>query len=304
LREAEPTQVNLDLYRVFRRVAKSGSISSAARQLYLTQPAVTQAVKRLEEQLGVTLFHRTSRGTRLTPEGSVLFHYVDQAYGFIETGERKLSEMRSMSLGDITIAAGDTLCKHYLVPHLRAFHETYPGVGIHVLNRTTPETIALLRAGKVDVGIVNLPIAPDHTLTVRETLTVHDAFVAGERYKQLCAKPVTPRELATYPLLLLERGGSTRTYLDAFFASQGVELKPEIELGSLDLLERFATIGLGVAAVVREFAEEGLATGHLHEVKLTVEIPPRRVGVVTARDVPLSQAAATFVSLLERDTLS
>lgn len=293
--------VDLDLYRVFREVARAGSISSAARALFLSQPAVSQSVKRLEEQLGVVLFHRTSRGMRLTPEGSTLFRYVDQAYGYISMGERKLDQIKSMSLGDITIAAGDTLCKHYLVPHLRVFHETYPGVGIHVLNRTTPETIELLKAGKVDLGIVNLPVAQDNVLDIRETLTVHDCFVAGGRYKHLCEKPVSPTELARYPLLLLEKGGSTRAYLDAFFARYGVELKPAIELGSVDLLERFASIGLGVAAVVREFAREELESGRLREVRLTAEVPPRRVGVVTVKGLPQSKAVQKLADLLDDD---
>lgn len=291
--------IDFDLYRVFHEVAQAGSISSAARRMYLSQPAVTQSVKRLEEQLNVTLFHRTSRGMRLTPEGATLYRYIDQAYGLIAMGERKLDQMKSLALGEITIAAGDTLCKHYLVPHLRVFHETYPGVRIHVLNRTTPETIALLLAEKVDVGIVNLPIAGDDDLVIRETLTVHDCFVVGGRYKPLSERPISPRELTAYPMLLLEKGGSTRAYLDAFFAAHGVELRPEIELGSVDLLERFASIGLGVAAVVREFAVEQLEGGLLHEVRLTAEIPPRKVGVVTLRGVPLSTAAERFVSLLE-----
>jgi LysR family cyn operon transcriptional activator len=292
-------QVNLDLYRVFHAVAVEGSVSAAARRLYLSQPAVTQSIKRLEEQLGVILFHRTSRGMRLTGEGRTLFDHIDRASSIIAMGERQLEQMKTLSAGEITLAAGDTLCKHYLVPHLSIFHESHPGIRIHVLNRTTPETIELLKMGKVDIGIVNLPVAADAALRIRETLTVHDCFIVGERYRHLSEKPVSPSELATYPLLLLEKGGSTRAYLDAFFASLGVELKAEIELGSVDLLERFASIGLGVAAVVREFAHEQLEAGLLHEVNLTVEVPPRKIGVVTMNGVPLSGAAEKMVALLE-----
>lgn len=290
--------VNLDLYRVFHAVAKAGSISGAAREIYVSQPAVTQSVKRLEDQLGVALFQRTSKGMRLTPEGEMLARYVDSAYGFLEAAERKIAETRALGDGEITIGAGDTLCKHYLVPHLRAFHEAYPRVRIHVTNRMTPETIDLLKGGKVDLGIVNLPVDGDPALVVRETLTVHDCFVAGEKYRSLSAAPVPLRGLAGYPLLLLEKGSSSRRYVDAFFRSKGISLTPEIELGSNDLLAEFAAVGLGVACVVKEFVAPELASGRLYQIELAEEIPARKAGVVTLKDVPLSRAAREFVRLI------
>lgn len=290
--------VNLDLYRVFHAVAKAGSVSGAARELYVSQPAVTQSVKRLEDQLGVALFQRTSRGMALTPEGETLRRYVDSACGFLEAAERKLSETRSLEDGEITIGAGDTLCKHYLVPHLRAFHEAYPKVRIHVTNRMTQETLSLLKAGKVDLGIVNLPLPPDPSLEIVETLTVHDCFVAGEKYRHLAGSPLRLEDLASYPVLLLEKGSNSRRYIDAHFRDKGVRLTPEIELGSNDLLAEFAAVGLGVACVIKEFVEDELASGRLHLLTLAEEIPDRKAGVVTLKDVPLSRAASEFVGLI------
>jgi len=292
---------DLDLYRVFHAVARAGSVSAAARELYVSQPAVTQSVRKLEDQLGVALFQRTPRGMRLTPEGQTLLPYVDSACGFIDAAERKIAETRSLHDGEIAIGAGDTLCKHYLIPHLKVFHEAYPRVRIHVTNRMTPETIALLKAGKVDLGIVNLPIDEDRALVVRETLTVHDCFVAGEKHRELSLAPVSLRDLASCPVLLLEKGSNSRRFIDSFFKEKQVPFTPEIELGSNDLLAEFAAVGLGVACVVREFVGPELASGRLFEVKLVDEIPARKAGVVTLRDVPLSRAAREFVRLLERE---
>ena len=295
--------VNLDLYRVFHAVARAGSVSAAARELYVSQPALTQAIKKLEEQLGVQLFQRTSRGMSLTPEGDTLWKHVDSAYGLITAAEKRLSEVRSLEDGEITVGAGDTLCKYYLVPHLRTFHSLYPKVRIHVTNRTTPETTELLKAGKVDLGIVNLPLSPDAALTVEETLAVHDCFVAGPGFVGLKGSSLSLQELSEYPLLLLEKGSNSRRFLDSFARSHGISLRPEIELGSSDLLVEFAAVGLGVACVVREFVGPELQSGRLFEVKLAEEMPARGAGIVTMKDVPLSRAAAEFVRVLRTSSI-
>ncbi|HHW27101.1 MAG TPA: LysR family transcriptional regulator [Firmicutes bacterium] len=294
--------VNLDLYRVFHYVARLGSISRASEELYVSQPAVSQSIKRLEEQLGVRLLIRTPRGVRLTQEGETLYQHISQAYSLIEAGERRILEVRGMISGEVRIGASDTLCKYYLAPHLEVFHRQFPGVHIHVTNRTTPETIELLRSGKVDIGLINLPIAPDPSLVVRETITVHDCFVTGTRYLEkypgIIERPIPLEELLKHPLLMLETASNTRRYIDRWASSKGVTLNPEVELGSIDLLLEFAGIGLGIAAVVREFAQAELASGRLKEVRLQEPIPPRRIGIVTLKNVGLPVAASRFVDLL------
>ncbi len=290
--------VNLDLYRVFHYVARVGSISGAAEELYVSQPAVSQAIKRLEEQLGVRLLVRSSKGVRLTQEGATLSQHVAQAYSLIEAAERRIVEIRGMTSGEVRIGASDTLCKYYLAPHLEVFHREFPGVRLHVTNRTTPETLGLLRAGKVDVGVINLPITPDPSLNVKETMTVQDCFVGGAKYTDLAKEPIPLEELVRHPLLMLETASNTRRYIDRWASSKGVTLNPEVELGSIDLLLLFAGIGLGIACVVREFAQAELSSGRLREIELVDPIPRRRVGIVTLKDVGLPVAASRFVDLL------
>ncbi len=290
--------VDLDLYRAFHYVARAGTISGAARELFLSQPAVSQAIKRLETQLDVKLLLRTSKGVRLTKEGEILDQHIAQAYSLMESAERKIRDVRSLGAGEIRIGASDTICKHYLIPYLEAFHRTYPKLRIHVTNRTTPETIALLQAGKVDLGVINLPVEAGPELVMRETLVVHDCFVAGGRYRDLGRQPMSLKDLSEHPILMLETASNTRRYVDRWALGMGVRLEPEIELGSIDLLVEFACVGLGVACVVREFVEQEIKTGRLCEVRLTEPIPQRNIGVVTLKGVGLSVAAATFAGNL------
>lgn len=286
----------LDGYRVFLAIAKTGSFSRAAEALFITQPAVSHSMKQLEEKLGGPLFFRTSRGVKLTVEGEVLLRYVDQAFSLLTEAERKLTEMHRMLGGVVHIGANDTLCKHILLPYLELFHKQYPEVKLHITNRTSRETIQLLKEGKIDFGVINLP-AEDPQLSIRPWKPLHDIFIGGTNFGQLRDRSLSAAELATYPIIMLERDSSMRSYIDRYFHSQQVRLVPEFELGSMDLLIQFAKTGLGISCVTEQFVMDELSSGELFAVKLEPDIPPRHIGIVTLKDVPLSLAAKTMLDL-------
>lgn len=289
--------VNMEWYRVFYWTAKTGSLSRAAEQLYITQPAVTHTIKQLEAKLGGQLFFRMAKGVKLTTEGEVLFRYIEQAYSFIETGEKMLAEMHNLQSGEISIGASDTLCRHYLMPYLEQFHTEYPEIRIRVTNRTTPETIQLLKEGKIDFGIVHMP-ASDSQLDFRLSVPLQDILVGGPAYSSLGDAAIELEDISKYPLLLLEKGAGTREFLDEYAAAHGTKLTPELELGSMDLLAKFARSGFGLAFLVRSYAADELASGELVEIPLIPPIPARSIGIATLRGVPQSAASKRFLELL------
>lgn len=291
---------NLEWYRAFYVTARLGSLSRAAEELYITQPAISYIIKQLEGRLDARLFFRTARGVKLTAEGEALYQYIEQALHFVDSGEKQLEMIKSLGVGEVAIGASDMLCKHFLLPYLEVFHQQYPDIKIKVTNRTSLESIELLKQGKVDFAVVHLPLEEQKHLTIRESRSLQDCFVVGEKYRSLADNgPVKLEQLLNYPVLLLEHGSNTRRYVDRFAASQGVELVPEIELGSLDLLVQFARIGLGAAYVVRDFIAPELQSGMLFEVSLHDPIPPRKIGIVTLTNVPLSAAGRHFVRMLQ-----
>lgn len=294
---------DLELYRVFCTVARCGSLSHAARELYISQPAVSQAMRRLEDSLGCSLFTRTSRGITLTSEGRMLFSYADKAVSLVTTAEDKLNRMRMLQSGSLMIGASDTLCQYFLLPYLERFHAEYPEIQLQVTNRTTPETVELLKIGKVDIALINLPLEDD-ALQVRECLSVHDVFVAAERFQHFKGQKITIETLSREPLVLLEQASNSRKYLDAFASQQGIMLHPEIELGAHSLLVEFARIGLGIACVTSEFARGPLATGELFEIELDPPMPHRAIGVVWLDGVPLSAAALRFIQILLDESIT
>lgn len=292
---------DLELYRVFCTVARCGSLSHAARELYISQPAVSQAMRRLEDNLSCSLFTRTSRGITLTSEGRMLFSYADKAVSLVAAAEDKLNRMRTLQSGGLMIGASDTLCQYFLLPYLEHFHKEYPEIQLQVINRTTPETVSLLKIGKVDIALVNLPVE-DESLCVRECLSVHDVFVAANRFGNLRNKSVSLEELSHQPLVLLEQASNSRKYLDSFAAQQGITLHPEIELGAHSLLVEFARIGLGIACVTSEFAKDHLATGELFEIELDPPMPHRAIGLISLKGVPLPAAAQRFIQIVMEDS--
>ena len=259
----------LENYRVFCKVAQHKSFSGAAQELFLSQPAVSQSVRQLEEQLRMQLFVRSSKKVELTPQGSILYEYASSALG--------------------------------LLPALERFHQLYPKVHLSIFNRTSASSLELLHAGRIDAAFVNLPIEDDR-ITVHWESPVQDIFVAGQKFAELKDKPLTARQLARLPLIMLEHKANSRVYVQRFFLRQGVELQPEIELASYELMGELARINLGVSCMVRQFCRQELQSGKLFELSLTEPVPPRSIGMVSLKGVSLPPSVSRFVELMNETT--
>jgi DNA-binding transcriptional LysR family regulator len=290
--------MNLELYKSFYYVAKSGSISKASQQLYITQPSLSRSIKLLEEALGCSLFFRTSKGVELTQEGTILFQYIEQVFGFISSAEKRISEVKNLLTGDIKIGVSDTLCKYYLIPYLKLFNTNYPSVKVHVTCPTTPDIVKLLKAGKIDFGIVNMPLH-DELLVFKDIMEIQDCFVVGEKYKHLSFQMQHISEISKYPLLLLEKSSNTRKYIDRYFEQNSITVTPDFELGNIDLLLHFAKYDFGIACVIENFAEDILNAGRIHKINLIEKIPPRSISIAWLKNVPLSAAAKELIKHLE-----
>ncbi|MFC0216732.1 LysR family transcriptional regulator [Paenibacillus chartarius] len=289
--------INYELYKVFYWAAKTGSLTQAAKVLYLTQPSVSHSIKQLEDRFGITLFYRNAKGVELTQEGAVLYSYIEQSQMLLSLAEQKMTAMKNLDSGELRIGGSDSLFKHYLLPYLERFHRDYPGIKLHLKHGTTPEIIAFLKEGTIDMGVVRMPIV-DAQLEVKESIQLQDCFVAGTRYAELKGSVLSLEMLLRHPIILFSRNSRARMGITELFQSYGYTIKPEIEVGSVDLLIEFARNGLGISYVTREFVSKELEEGSLFEIQLDVQLPPSRVGIMTMRSVPLSISAKTFMELM------
>lgn len=290
--------INFELYKIFYHTAHLESFSDAAKKLFITQSAVSQAIKNLEEKLGSPLFCRKSRSIKLTQEGEILFKHIEQAYNFIKTAENKILEIQSLDQGEIRVGASDTVCKYQLIPYIEQFYREFPKIKINVVNRTSKQILETLKNGLIDFGIVTLPVN-EKNINVLPFTFVQDIFVACSKFSELKDSKISLRRLSEYPLLMLPQTSATRHVFDEFLINKGIILSPEIELESIDLLVEFAKIGLGIAYVQKESAENQIAKGELFEVQISDFLPHRELGIVMMKNVPLSHASTEFIKMLQ-----
>lgn len=288
-------KTKLDYYKIFYETARHSSFSTAARNLYVSQSAISQCISQLEQDLDTQLFVRTRRGVSLTKEGMLLFRKVESAIQAIEQGETLLARLHHLDSGSLIIAAGDTITRHYLLPYLEKFHALYPGIRIEMTNSYSSRLLQFVKEGKAELAFVNLP-ADDDELSIEPCFKIHDIFVCGPDDRT--NKSYSWQEVADMPLILLEQNSSSRRYIDKQFKSQHITLNPQIELAVHDLLIQFASIHLGTSCVIKEFSKDALEKGFIKELPINPPLPERYIGYAYLKHNPLSLPAQAFLNLI------
>lgn len=286
--------INYELYKVFYHVAVSLSFSEASRQLFISQSAVSQSIKVLEKKLNQSLFIRSTKRVQLTPEGEILLRHIEPAIHLIRRGEDQMLETKALNGGQLRIGASDTICRYFLVPYLKRFHQDFPGIHIRVSNQTSIGCVELLENGQVDLIFTNYPNSRlgghSQLLKVRN---FQDIFIANRNYFRLENHPLSFRDLLNFPILMLTRKSTTSEFLHNLFQQHQLDLVPEIELSSNDLLLDLASIGLGIA-FVPDYCLPGTSSD-LFPLKLTEELPGRQIVIAYNDQLPLSPAARQFI---------
>lgn len=286
--------INYELYKVFYFVAISLSFSEASKQLYISQSAVSQSIKVLEKKLNQSLFIRSTKRVQLTPEGEILLRHIEPAMNLIKRGEAQILEANSLGGGQLRIGASDTICRYFLVPYLNKFHKEYPNVHIKVTNQTSIKCVDLLESGQVDLIVTNYPNSKlNNTNQIKVIKDFNDVFIASKKFFNLDNKKLTLNELQKNPILMLDRNSTTSEFVHHIFQQHQLDLVPEIELSSNDLLIDLAKIGLGIAFIPDYCVP--VDSDDLYVVDLEEEFPKRQIVVVYNQHLPISQAAEKFI---------
>lgn len=291
-------QAKLDHYKVFKAVADTGNISATAKSLYISQSAVSQSIKILEDSLGVRLFSRSKAGVSLTKDGETMYEYISAALSMIDSGEKKLGESRELKSGELVIGASNTLTDGYLLPYLKEYHHLYPGVKVKILNGTSKRVMNYLDTGVIDIGFATTNEKPESYESYL-CFRTHTAFVASPDYPIDFRRKYTLEEVSKMPLILLEKEAGSRRFLEDQFLKESLRLTPEIELASYELLISLATIGLGVAVITKELSLNALEKGIVKELKLSCDFPTRAVSMLTLKEAAPSMAASKFMELIK-----
>lgn len=289
--------INYELYKVFYYVASSLSFSEASKKLFISQSAVSQSIKTLEKKLNQSLFVRSTKKVQLTPAGKILLKHIEPAMNLIQRGENQLLDATTLGLGQLHIGASDTICRYFLVPYLKQFHKNFPNVPIKVTNATSLNCVELLEQGKVDLIISNAPNPRLNPSYIKKTVcSFKDVFIANPAYFNLKQQEIPFEELKQYPILMLERKSTTSEFLHNLFLQHQLELVPEIELSSNDLLIDLARIGLGIAFIPDYCLNRD--SQDLYVLKTKEEMPARQMVAAVNTSLPISASTEEFLKLL------
>ena len=287
---------NLSSYRIFYTVAKTGNISKAAKEIYISQPAISKSIQKLEESVGCKLFSRSSRGVVLTDEGKLLYEHVSEAFETLTMGEEKLKRSIELGVGHLKIGVSSTLCKYLLLPYLKEFIRQNPHISISISCQSTNDTLKLLEDNKIDIGLIGKPenLKNIHFDFLEE---IEDIFVAAKDYlRNLKARGIQKDHiLQSSTLMLLDKNNMTRQYIDDYLQENQIIIKDSIDISDMDLLIDFARIGVGVACVIKNFVREDLENGTLVEIPLGFPIHKREVGFAYKTTTKPSKSLAEFI---------
>ncbi len=289
--------INYELYKVFYYVASSLSFSEASKKLFISQSAVSQSIKTLEKKLDQPLFVRSTKKVQLTSAGKILLKHIEPAMNLIQRGENQLLDATTLGLGQLHIGASDTICRYFLVPYLKQFHKMFPNVPIKVTNASSMNCVDLLEHGKVDLIISNYPNPRLNSSYVKKTVnTFKDVFIANPAYFNLKQQEIPFEELKQYPILMLDRRSTTSEFLHNLFLQHQLELIPEVEISSNDLLIDLARIGLGIAFIPDYCLSRG--SQDLYILKTKEQMPTRQMIAAVNTSLPISASTEEFLKLL------
>lgn len=288
--------VDLELYRVFYTVAKHNHMTKASEELHISQPAISQSIKKLEDQLGGTLFLRSNKGMELTEEGKMFYEYVKGALELINNAENEFTSFKGLSKGEVKIGCSTTLTKLVLIDALKDFHLDYPNININITNDLTSNLINDLKLGKLDFVIFNESNIKETNLNLEKIKELKQGFIYNPEFYDDNVN--TFEDLNNVPLILQKEKSNSRKLLDYIALQNNVKLVPKMEVVSQELITEFTNIGLGIGFAIIDLAKRNFK--NLKELNINKKIPNINIYLATNKSVSLTFASKMFIKYLKK----
>lgn len=288
--------VDLELYRVFYAVAKHKHMTKASEELHISQPAISQSIKKLEDQLGGTLFLRSNKGMGLTEEGKMFYEYVKGALELINNAENEFTSFKDLSKGEIKIGCSTTLTKLVLMNALKDFHLDYPNININITNDLTSNLINDLKLGKLDFVIFNGSNIKETNLNLEKIKELKQGFIYNPEFYDDNVNNF--EDLNKFPLILQKEESNSRKLLDYVALQNNVKLIPKMEVVSQELITEFTNIGLGIGFAIIDLAKRNYK--NIKELNINKKIPNINIYLATNKSVSLTFASKMFIKYLKK----
>ena len=292
--------INLELYKTFYYVAKNESITRAASELLISQPAISKAIKTLEEQLNTPLFIRKRDGVKLTEAGETIYNKIKGAMELIDSAEEDIKSLTNLDSGSINIGASKTIIHEYLMPYIKKFHKDYPNINIRIFTDKTSDLIKKAKMGLVDVIFTNMPYDFPYEFECIKVMDLHDCLVANKDYDYLKGKKITKKELENLPLLVLTKGAITRMRLDDYCIENNITIHPEMEFGSNSLIKEFTMAGFGIGMLTKEHVKKELESSELFELDIELPLKEKYLAMVLDSSRENNIIIKTFTNFIKK----
>jgi len=288
--------LDLNLIKTFLTVYECKSILLASKKLFISQPAITKSIKKLESFLGCELFVRTPKGVVPTTEGEMFNHACYNSVKLLDEGIKKISSYSSLEEGYLNIGSSSTIIRKLLLPFIEKFTKKYPKIKLSITDANSEKIQTYLKNGRIDVGILNLPIAED-SLNIKPLTKTTDCFIAHPTFEQ---EFLSKEKISLYPLILQKRPSNNRDYFEKMCIDNQVQYTPSIEMSSFGLITDFVSKNIGIAYTVKDFILDDLKNNRVKEIKTDLKIEPREVVLATASFSINSFACKTFIKEIEQ----
>ena len=288
--------IDLELYKVFYTVAKNKHMTKSSEELHTSQPAISQSIKKLEEQLGGTLFLRSNKGMELTEEGKMFFEYIKGALELINNAENEFTSFKDLTKGEIKIGCSTTLTKLVLIDAINKFNKDYPNINIIVNNDLTSNLINDLKLGKLDFVIFNESNIKETNLNLTKIKELKQGFIYNPFFYKDNINSFN--DLNNYPLILQKEESNSRKLLDYIALNNNIKLIPKMEVVSQELIIEFVNIGLGIGFTIIDLAKRNY--NNLEELKINKKIPNINVYLASNKSILPTFASKTFIKYLNR----
>lgn len=275
------SDINLNLYKIFYEVALSESISDASKKLFITQSAVSKAIKKLEEDLNTNLFYRNSKGVKLTEKGEELLFYVEEAFNNLVTAERTMTESKTLNKGKISIGVPSQIGSFYIFEDITNFHKKYPNIEITIISKTTTQLLKLLERHEIDFIIDTSPINTKiDNIIIQPLIEVKNCFVAKSDTSIDIDKIKTIKDLANYPLVLPIKGTDNRKQLDKVFEKNNVELNNVINVHTSEMIAGSIKKDLGIGYIIYDVIKDNVEKGEFKIIDIKEKLPKTTINLV------------------------
>lgn len=273
--------INLNLYKIFYEVALSESISDASKKLFITQSAVSKAIKKLEEDLNTNLFYRNNKGVKLTDKGKELLFYVEEAFNNLVTAERTMIESQTLNKGKIAIGVPSQIGSFYIFEDITNFHKKYPNIEITLISKTTTQLLKLLEQHEIDFIIDTSPINTKiDNIVIKPLIEVNNCFVIKADSSISIDEIKSISDLVNYPLVLPIKGTDNRKQLDKIFEKNNIELNNVINIHTSEMIVGAVKKDLGIGYIIYDVIKDNAENGEFKILNIKEKLPKITINLI------------------------